>query len=110
MSLIVQLGVPLASTILIEYGILRLLKENRRKILAGSALINIITNVPLNYFFAESDFCVILWAEVAIVTIEMLWYLIFLKEFKTALIYSLLCNAVSFLSGLLFFLIFSLCF
>ncbi len=108
-SLIVTLAVPLILTILIEYGVLHLLKENRPKILAASAVVNILTNVPLNYFISGYNYSALLWAEAAIVAIEALWYWFFLKDIKTAIVYSALCNTISFLSGLLIFLVISIC-
>ena len=91
---------PLVATIIIEFIVLRLLKENNKKVLLSSVIINILTNLPLN-LFVPNDMVSIGIAEVAIIAIEALWYWIFVKNIKKAVIYSALCNAVSFFTGLL---------
>jgi hypothetical protein len=44
--------------------------------------------------------------ELLVIVIEMLWYRWLVKDWRQAFIYSLLCNAVSYLTGLLIQMIF----
>ena len=98
-----QLILSLTLTILIELGVLWLLMERRRKVLALSVVINVLTNVPLNLAVMHVGYSTksVLIGELIIFIVEALWYLIFIKDLRKAFIYSLLCNAVSFLIGLL---------
>ena len=98
-----QLLLSLTLTILIELGVLWLLMERRRKVLAVSVVINVLTNVPLNLYVMRVGYStkVILIGELLVFIVEALWYLIFIRDIKKAVVYSFLCNAVSFLSGLL---------
>ncbi len=91
---------PLVATIIIEFIVLRLLKENNKKALLSSVIINTLTNLPLN-LFVPKDMVSIGIAEVAIVVIEAIWYYLFVKDIKKAMIYSALCNTISFFTGLL---------
>ena len=90
-------------TILIEFVVLLLLRERRRPVLASSVVINILTNVPLNLFviYVDSSVKTIILGELLVVVIEALWYFLFLHNLSRAFIYSSLCNAISFLMGLL---------
>ena len=94
---------PLVATIIIEFIVLRLLKENNKKVLLSSVIINLLTNLPLNLFVAKDLFSIGI-AEVAIIAIEALWYWIFVKNIKKAVIYSALCNITSFFIGLLIYI------
>ena len=98
-----QLLIALTLTVLIELGVLWLLMERRGKVLALSVVINILTNVPLNLYVMRVGYStkVILIGELLVFIVEALWYLIFIRDIKKAVVYSFLCNAVSFLSGLL---------
>lgn len=98
-----QLLIALTLTILIELGVLWLLMERRRKVLALSVVINVLTNVPLNLVVMHVGYSTmtVLIGELFVFIVEALWYLIFIRDIRKALIYSLLCNAVSFLIGLL---------
>lgn len=91
---------PLVATIIIEFIVLRLLKENNKKVLLSSVIINTLTNLPLN-LLVPNDMVSIAIAEVVIVMIEAIWYYLFVKDIKKAVIYSALCNVVSFFTGLL---------
>ena len=93
----------LIPTILIELAVLWLLREKRRKVLLASVAINVLTNVPLNLYVMHVGYStkVILTGELLVFIVEALWYLIFIRDIKKAVVYSFLCNAVSFLSGLL---------
>lgn len=99
----------LLSTILIELLVLLQLGERRKNILLASIIINIITNVSLNYylfFISYTDTTVII-GEVLVVLTEALCYYFFTKNLAQSFIYSLLCNAISFLLGEFFQLIFT---
>ena len=98
-----QLLIALTLTILIELGVLWLLMERRRKVLALSVVINVLTNVPLNLVVMHVGYSTmtVLIGELIVLFVEALWYLIFIRDIRKAFIYSLLCNAVSFLIGLL---------
>ena len=98
-----QLLIALTLTILIELGVLWLLMERRRKVLALSVVINVLTNVPLNLVVMHVGYSTmtVLIGELIVFIVEALWYLIIIRDIRKALIYSLLCNAVSFLIGLL---------
>jgi hypothetical protein len=98
-----QLLIALTLTILIEFGVLWLLMERRRKVLALSVVINVLTNVPLNLVVMHVGYSTmtVLIGELIVLFVEALWYLIFIRDVCKAFIYSLLCNAVSFLIGLL---------
>lgn len=101
---------PLLATILIEWGVLRLLGEKRKKVLWSSVVVNILTNVPLNLMVVDYDFDwgVILVGEAVVVVLETLWYYFFVKAFRQAFVYGFLCNAISFLSGVLVLMILDL--
>ena len=98
-----QLLLSLTLTILIELGVLWLLMERRRKVLVLSVVINVLTNVPLNLAVIHLGYSTktVLIGELIVFIVEALWYLLFIKDIRKASIYSLLCNAVSFLIGLL---------
>lgn len=98
----------LVPTILIEMGVLLLLREKRAKVLAASVGINILTNIPLNIILAivGSTLPTLLAGEIAVIGVETLCYRPLTGNWKQAAIYSLLCNAISFLIGLLAQLIF----
>ena len=98
-----QLLIALILTILIELGVLWLLMERRRNVLVLSVVINVLTNVPINIVVMHLGYSTmtVLIGELLVFIIEALWYLIFIRDIRKAFIYSLLCNAVSFLLGLL---------
>ena len=105
MTLLMTALIP---TILIEYGVLLLLMERRRKVLWSSVIINIITNVPLNLWVTSCrpGMVNIGIGEAVVILIEALWYYLFVRRLSQAFIYSTLCNAISFLTGLLLQLLF----
>ena len=103
-DILVVILIPLIATIVIEYGVLRLLGEQSRRVLWSSVVVNILTNVPLNTW--ASSLLSITWvdvlvAELIVVVVETLWYYYFVRSLQRAFVYSFLCNAVSFLTGLL---------
>ncbi len=103
MSLPIGLLITCAATIVIEYGVLALLGEKRRKVLLSSVVINILTNIPLNLFllYVYGGATAIFVGELIVIIVEALWYYHFVRDIKQATTYSLLCNAISFLLGLL---------
>ena len=98
----------LIPTILIELGVLWLLLERRRRVLLSSIVVNVLTNVPLNLYFIyhQSTWGALLIGELLVLVVETVWYYWFVRNMKVAFIYAFLCNAISFLVGLLFQLIF----
>lgn len=104
MNKLTLLLTALVATILIEYGVLLLLGERRRKVLLGSVVVNVLTNVPLNLYAIhhDMDLAGVILAEGLVVVAEALWYYAFTRSFGQSCVYSLLCNIVSFLTGLLF--------
>ena len=108
MTLIVILLLALLPTVLIELGVLLLLREKRKKVLWSLVIINVFTNVPLNLYvtFVDESFTTILLAELLIILIEAAWYWLFVRRLSQAFIYSSLCYAICFLTGLLFILLF----
>ena len=94
----------LLATILIEVAVLVLFCERRQKVVWASVVINIITNVPLNIVLqhVEQTAVAIAIGEAVVVIIELLWYYLFVRNIRQAAVYSILCNAISFLIGLIF--------
>ena len=104
-----EILIPLIATILIELGVLRFLGEKSRRVLWSSVVVNILTNVPLNVWahcLPSIDWVDILIGEAVVVVVETLWYYYFVRSLKQSFVYSFLCNAISFLIGLLFILVF----
>lgn len=97
--------IPIISTLLltviIEYCLLRLMGEERGKVLYASMAINAATNLPLNIFFATASASTLLIAETIIIFAEAALYYIITGDIKKSLVYSTLCNATSFLTGVL---------
>ena len=94
-------------TISVELGMLLLMGEKRKDVLMGAIVINILTNVPLNYFlltYGNSTGRLIV-GELIVLLVEALWYFLFVHQWRKAAIYSLICNATSFLVGILIQLI-----
>ena len=102
-------AVPLVGTIIIEMGVLYLLREHRPRVLWASVVINVLTNLPLNLLVRSgwlSDLPSLLIAEAVIVVVEPLWYYCFVRQWRQSFVYGLLCNAISFLVGMLFQLLY----
>jgi len=113
MMILLRLLSTLIPTILIEYGVLLLMGERSRRVLLSSVVVNCLTNVPLNFYLLLSssvEWPHLLIAEGLVVVIEALWYYLLLRRVVQASVYSVLCNAVSFLTGILFQLICDLLF
>lgn len=102
-QLILQLLASLIPTILIEYGVLWLLLERRKKVLLSSIAVNVLTNIPLNLYvlLVNDSIGDILIGEAVVFLIEAVWYWCFTRNLKQSVIYSFLCNAISFLIGIL---------
>ncbi len=97
----------LLPTIIIELAVLRFLRERRKKVLLGSVVMNILTNIPLNIlaYYILQDLLPLLIFEVVVIILEALGYAILIRQWKQAFIYSFLCNSISFLTGLLVYLL-----
>ena len=93
----------LVLTILIEFVVLLLLRERSWLVLGASVVINILTNIPLNLFvlYIDGSWMTVALGELLVVVVEALWYLLFIRDLSCAFSYSVLCNAISFLTGLL---------
>lgn len=102
MTIIPILILALIPTILIELAVLLLLRERRKRVLASSVVVNVLTNVPLNLYvyYVSNSISVLLLGEVIVVLVETLWYYAFISELSRSFTYSILCNAISFLIGL----------
>lgn len=98
-----MLLLALVPTILIELVVLLLLRERRRLVLGSSVIINILTNIPLNLYvvYIDNSMMTIVIGELLVMVVEALWYYLFLRVLSRSFIYSFLCNAISFLTGLL---------
>ena len=94
----------LVPTVLIELGVLWLLLERRRRVLWSSVAVNVLTNVPLCLWFLhyETTWTSMLVAELLVFGVEALWYRWFVGQWCQAFVYAFLCNAISYLLGLLF--------
>jgi hypothetical protein len=103
-----MLLVPLLATIVIEWGVLLFIGERRRNVLLASVVMNVLTNVPLNLYAVYVEFqgwSALIAGELLVVVVEALGYRMLLGDWRQAGIYSLLCNAISFLTGELLVLI-----
>lgn len=102
MTIIPILILALIPTILVELVVLLLLRERRKRVLASSVVVNVITNVPLNLYvyFIGNTIPTLLLGEVIVILVETLWYYVFIRELSRSFTYSILCNAISFLTGL----------
>lgn len=98
-----MLLMALIPTILIEFVVLLLLRERSWVVLGSSVVINILTNIPLNLFvfYVDNRIMMIALGELLVIVVEAFWYYLFLRNLSRAFIYSSLCNAISFLMGLL---------
>ena len=98
MTILPTLLLALVPTILIEFAVLL-----RKLVLGSSVIINILTNIPLNLFviYINSSIMTIVLGELLVIVVEALCYYFFLRALSRAFIYSFLCNAISFLTGLL---------
>jgi len=98
-----ELLLALVLTVQIELGVLVLLRERKANVLGLSVIINVLTNMSLNLWLSlyDASFLDVLVAEVVIILIETLAYRCVVSSLRQAFIYSVLCNAISFLTGVL---------
>ncbi len=103
-----NLLLTLLATIIIELAVLIALRERRKKVLLASVVVNILTNIPLNIYVMtmQPGWGRMIMGECIIVIAETLWYFLFIRDLQKAAVYSFLCNAISFLMGLLVTLLF----
>lgn len=101
-----QLVMNLTLTVAIEVGILWLLREKRADVLWSAVTVNMLTNIPLNLclIYFEGGWGAVAIGEVLVVLTEAVWYRFITSSWKQGAIYSVLCNVISFLCGLLIFL------
>lgn len=101
--MLLTLSLCLLGTVIIEYGVLLLLLERRKKVLWASVVMNVLTNVPLNLWLMSIDggWDAVAVGELVVLVVETLGYLLVTRRWPMAFVYSLLCNAFSFLTGLL---------
>ena len=96
--------VMLVPTIVIELLVLWLLNERRPKVLWSAVVVNMLTNVPLNLllqYYVGLSLTSVAVAEAVVLLAETAWYRYFVERWRTAFIYSFLCNAISCLTGFL---------
>ena len=93
-EMVMQLLAALILTILIEYGVLWMLLERRKKVLLSSIAVNVLTNVPLNLYvmLVNDSMGDILIGEAVVFLVEAVWYWGFTRNLKQAAIYSFLCK------------------
>ena len=103
-----SLLLPLILTIVIEVLVLTALRECRRKVLLACVLMNVLTNVPLNAYvqYVDNSAMTICVGELLVFLIEAVCYRLVANDWRTAMTYSSLCNAVSYFTGVLIFGIF----
>ena len=101
--MILNLLSALLLTIIIEAMVLLALKERRSKILAASAVVNVLTNVPLNLYVNHVGYSLgtVIIGELLVVIVEMLWYCVFTRDLRLSATYSVLCNAMSYSCGVI---------
>lgn len=101
MGEVLRMSVMLLATIVIEYGVLLLLGERRKRVLRASVVINVLTNMALNscLSLADGGYGALAVGELVVLVVETLWYVWLVRNLKQAFIYSFLCNAISFLIG-----------
>jgi hypothetical protein len=101
--MISMLLIPLILTIVFETLVLLALREYRAKVLLACVVMNILTNVPLNYYVQNvcPGMSSIIFGEQLVFAVEAVCYRFVTGNWRTALIYSALCNAVSFSMGVL---------
>ena len=92
----------LITTIILEMGVLLFLRERRAKVLVGSVVINMLTNVPLSLWTLATypSWTQVIIAEVLICCIESAAYFLLCRNRRQAIAYGFLCNSISFLTGL----------
>lgn len=99
---------PLLATILIEGIMLVYMREKAWRVLVACVVMNVLTNVPLNIIVSSSgvSWPGVIGLESLVVIMEYFIYRGVRLDRRTALTYSVVCNATSFLAGLIFQIIF----
>lgn len=97
---------PLLLTLAIEAVVLYVLRERRWSVFAVFVVMNILTNVPLNYYVFrvlndQPTPIQVAMLELVVVALETLFYLIATRNLCRSLFYSIVCNVVSFSVGVL---------
>ncbi len=102
----------LLMTLVIELGMLLILRKKDYKIYLLSLIMNIVTNLSLNYYLENTVFktlliyiVVVCILEVTVLFVETFIYMIYYKNFKESFITSLLLNSTSFILGLIIYAI-----
>ena len=106
---VVWIFLPLIGTISIEWVMLLILGERRVNVFVASVLMNVVTNVSLNVclsFSYHSTWTDVAIGEVVVLVVETVWFWCVLRQWKKAAVYSFLCNAASFLLGLILDILF----
>lgn len=97
----------LIATIVIEVAVLLAIGEQRWQVLGMSLVMNVLTNLPLNIFLLShptlhTSLSAQILLECGVVAVESLLYLLVLHNGRKAFCYAMLCNAISYLIGLLY--------
>ena len=108
MKILISVIISYVLTCAIELIILLILKEKNKKILFGSLLINLITNVSLNLFinYYHFDtllnyFALVIGLELLIITAEGLLYYLIDRDISKSIKYAIILNVTSYLVGLI---------
>ena len=107
--IVLRILLPLAGTIPAECAMLAVMGERRGNVYGASVLMNVVTNVSLNVclsFSYHSTWTDVAIGEVAVLVVETVWFWCVLRQWKKAAVYSFLCNAASFLLGLILDILF----
>lgn len=104
---------PLVGTIIIEALVLFALREKRWQVLAASVAMNVLTNVPLNLSVCtipalRDSLPAHLVLEVVVLLVEAALFYLVTRERRTAWLYALLCNTLSYLSGVVFGVVYNM--
>lgn len=93
--------IPLVVTIITEELTLLVCKCKQISIYIVCLVMNIITNVSLNFLIQiiPNYYLGLILLELSVFVIESIVYFLFTKSFKKAILYSLLCNLVSLIIG-----------
>ena len=102
----------LLMTLVIELGMLLILRKKDYKIYLLSLIMNIVTNLSLNYYLENTIFkpflvyiVVVGILEITVLFVETFVYMIYCKKFKESFITSLLLNSTSFILGIIIYAI-----
>lgn len=93
----------LLTTIVIEELSLVLLKERNIKVYIACLVVNIITNITMNVAlqFVENYYLSLIIFEMLVFLVEGTIYLLVTRKFSKAIIYSFVCNVLSWIIGAL---------